>query len=181
MVSITYEDDCLPGKIYLNLHYEGKNPIGVYDRVKGLMKKVWEVESKDWWERLFRYDKTDGGFHITMFIEKGLDLQTTLYIEIQMQGNQPLDGSDGWVDINFGGVLKTRFGGNSVLADMRNPIYRLLVRLYNLWFYDDRRRWYIKHWCNEKLYDFRRYLQEALNIRPEQGESLLEQQEVKVL
>jgi hypothetical protein len=181
MGKITFEDDCLPGKIYLNLHYVGKNPFSVYDRIKGLMKFVWEVESKDWWERVFRYDKTDGSFHTTMFIERALDTVSTLTIEIQMQGVEPLDGSEGWVDINFGGVIKTTFGGSSVLADMNNPMYRLMVRLYRLWFYDEQRRFYLKHWCNEKLYQFRRYLQEALNIRPEQGESLLEQQEVKVL
>ena len=181
MAKITYEDDCLPGKIYLNLHYSGKNPFGVYDRIKELMKKVWEVESKDWWERLFRYDATDGGFQATMFIEKGLDSFSTLYIEIQLQGIQPPDGSEGFVDINMGGVIKTGFGGKNALADFNNPFYKLMVRLYRLWFYDDQRRFYIRYWCVDKLYQFRRYLQEAMNIRPEQGESVLEHQEVKLL
>ncbi|OGI15196.1 hypothetical protein A3K63_03655 [Candidatus Micrarchaeota archaeon RBG_16_49_10] len=182
MTSVTYEDDCLPNKIYLNIHYTGKGAfIAVYDRMKETMKKVWEVESKDWWERLFRYDTPDGSFQATMFVDKTLDRFSKLVIEVQMQGLQPLDGSDGFVDINFGGVIKTTFGGNSVIENFDNPIYRLTVRLYRLWFYDKQRRSYLKIWCDKKLLEFKRTVQEILNIRPDQGESLLEQQEANLI
>lgn len=167
MVAIVIESDCLAPERQIIIHYKGPDPFKAYLRLRRAMRDIWEVEAKDYWERDFRYDETDGKFFVKAYVNKGLDRFTEIYPEIVMQGVHPLKpNEDGTVEIRISGTLKTTIGGRSILTDMKNPFFRLMALTYVRYFYRDQIRFYLREWCYNRLQRLKRFYQELLNIAP---------------
>ena len=167
MASVTIQDDCLAPEGYMTLKYNGPIPFKAYYVTITFMRKIWEVEAKDYWEREFRWDNTSDprSFFVKAYVHKGIDRFTSVTIEVILEGKQPADSNKpGSLLIKIGGVLTTKFGGGSVLQDARNPIYAGLIWLYNHLFYRKQRRDYLEIWCKRRLYELKRMYQEFLGI-----------------
>ena len=163
------EDDCLVPEGQFVLRYKGPNPFRAVQKTSEFLRKIWEVEAKDYWERQFRYnpDEDPRGFYLNAYVKKGLDRFTSVVIEVIIQGKQPSDpNKEGNVEIKIGGVLKTRFGGNSMIDDIKNPFVRSFFWLYDRYFHKKQRRSYLEFWCRIKLNQLKRSYQELLGITP---------------
>jgi len=171
MASIKLEDDCLAPNMQVVIRFEGPNPYAIYPKIKSLMKDIWEVESIAYWEREFRWDASSDPreFVIRCYIDKGLDRFTRVLIEVFIQGWQPADPTKtGKVEIRIGGVLRTTFGGNTVLDDAKNPLFKMFFWAYNKYFYSNQRRYYIREWCYNRIQILKGEIQKILNIAPPQ-------------
>jgi hypothetical protein len=169
MAVIKIEDDCLAPDMQIVLRYTGPNPFGVYDKIKRLMKDIWEVEAIGFWEREFRWDATDGGFLIKCYIDRGIDRFTRVLIEVFLQGSQPSDpNKEGNLEIRIGGYLTSTFGGATIFDDARNPLFKLLFYIYYRYFYKYQRSFYLKEWCYNRIQKLKREIQKLLNILPPQ-------------
>ena len=169
MTKLLIEDDCLAPDTPIKIHYKGPNPFRAYSKTITFLRKIWEIEAKDYWERQFRYnpDEDPRGFYVTAYVNKGLDRFTRIIVEVVMQGAQPSDPTkEGWIEIKIGGVLKTEYGGNTIFEDIRNPITRFLYWLYDKVYYQDRRKYYLKEWCYKRLHELKERYQELLGILP---------------
>ncbi|NCO96688.1 MAG: hypothetical protein COZ04_03835 [Candidatus Aenigmarchaeota archaeon CG_4_10_14_3_um_filter_37_21] len=169
MAKITMEDDCLVPEGQLIIKFSGPNPFRAVQGTAKFLRKVWEVEAKDYWERDFRYnpDEDPRGFFLTSYIKKTLDGFTSVIIETIIQGKQPSDpNKEGWCEIKIGGVLKTSFGGSTIFQDTKNPIVRSFYWFYDKYFHRMQRMKYLDYWCRHKLGELKRLYQEALEITP---------------
>lgn len=153
MVSLLMEDDCLAPRHYLELEYNGPNPFKVYMASKPILRKIFEVETKDLWERDFRWDIAGDPhtFYIKIYIDKSLDRFTSMSVEIIFQGWQPSDPNKvGKVKIKLGGVIKTRFPQNTYFQ--RSLFYRWFIWFYTRYFYNETRRNHLlkcRRWIEE--------------------------------
>lgn len=169
MVAIIMEDDCLVPESTIVIRYNGPRPFIAYQKVRDFLRDIWEVEAKDYWEREFRWDNSADprDFFVKSYVVKGLDRFTRVIIEVVMQGIQPSDlEKPGRIEIKLSGVIKTNLGGNTVLDDARNPLYRAIAWMYLRYFYWKQRRFYLEEWCYNRLQRLKRMYQELLKITP---------------
>ena len=170
MAKIFMQDDCLDPEYYLTIKYSGLKPIEAYHHTITYLREIWEVEAKDYWEREFRWDVTSEPrtFFVKAFVDKELDNKTAVTIEVIMTGTQPSDLSrPGKIEIKMSGVMRTTFGGNSILEDARNPFYKSFIWMYNHFFYRKQRRNYLNVWCKRNLNRLKKRYENLLNIIPE--------------
>jgi len=160
----TFEDDCLAPAGRIKIEYRGKNPFGMVQKSKAILQRIFEVESKDYWERDFRWDITGDprSFFVRTYVNKGIDARSGILAEVVFQGNQPADpNKDGSLVIYIGAKLKTEF--NLVTKFQQLPFYRGLIRFYNFIFYNKIRRGYLVI-CNEWLARVNREFRANLNL-----------------
>lgn len=171
MTTIKLEEDCLVPDTQIVLRYKGPNPYSVYPQIKRLMRNIWEIEAIGFWEREFRWDNSGDprGFLVKCYVERGIDRFSRVLIEVFIQGNQPSDPTQpGNMEIRIGGVLRSNFGGTSVLDDARNPIFKIFFWFYHKYFYQHQRRYYIREWCYNRINKLKTEIQHILNIIPPQ-------------
>lgn len=176
MATWKIEDDCLaPGNKY-RVDYIGPNPFRVANAIKGILRRVMEVETKDVWERDFRWDTTGDprGFYNRWYVLKPRDAYAKIFIEVTLQGLQPTDpNKDGKLVILIGGRVRTDFMLDT--AFKKSPIYSGRTRLggfaeiggllwfWNRIFYNDIRRGHI-YWCTSKVDEIWRDLRGLLKM-----------------
>jgi hypothetical protein len=175
--TLRIEDECLVPYPKLTINYTGPNPFRVCKEIRMIMIKIFEIEPKDVWERDFRWDISTEphAFFVRVYADKPLDVRTSIFAEVTIQGVQPSDPKkDGKVTILIGGKLRTLYPLDS--AFKRSPIYSGITRLgglaevggllwlYHRIFYEDIRRDYIKYQCNRRLETLWRELRTILEI-----------------
>jgi len=149
MAKWTFEDDCLVPQGKIKIQYRGKNPFGIVQKAGGILRRIFEIEAKDFWERDFRWDISGEpkSFFVRNYVNKAIDLRSTILMEITFQGIQPSDpNKEGALIINMGATLTTQFELKGKIQLM--PFYRGLLRLYNFAFYNKVRRKYLVM-CND--------------------------------
>jgi hypothetical protein len=164
MVKWTFEDDCLAPQGRIKIEYRGKNPFGIVQKAGGILRRIFEVEAKDFWERDFRWDSSSDprSFFVRNYLKKGIDFRSSVLAEIVFQGNQPADPEkEGVVVIYIGAQLTTEY--NLVTRIQKLPFYRGLLRIYNFAFYNKVRRNYLVL-CNDWLARVNREFRLALNL-----------------
>lgn len=167
MAVIKIEDDCLSPDLQIVIRFTGPNPFGVLEKIKRLMRAIWEIEAIGFWEREFRWDATDGSFLMKWYIDRGIDKYTRVLIEVFIQGVQPSDPTqDGKAEIRIGGYLTSTFGGTSIIDDARNPIFKFFFIIFYRYFYKHQRSFYLKEWCYNRIQKLKREIQKNLNILP---------------
>lgn len=167
MAQIVIENDCLTPEPIIRLTYNGPNPIKAYHLTRDFLRKIWEVEAKDYWEREFRWDNSSDPheFVCKAYVDKKLDRFTDIIVEVMMQGFQPDDPKkSGTVEIKITGYLKSIFGGRNILEDARNPIFVAIHWIYFRYFYQNQLKSYLNFWCRIKLNELKRKYQEILGI-----------------
>jgi len=164
MVKWTFEDDCLAPQGKIKIEYRGKNPFGIAQKAGGILRRIFEVEAKDFWERDFRWDSSSDprSFFVRNYVNKGIDFRSSVLAEIIFQGTQPVDSNkEGALIISIGARLKTEY--NLVGRIQNLPFYRGLLRIYNFAFYNKVRRKYLVL-CNDWLERVNREFRLALNL-----------------
>jgi hypothetical protein len=124
-----------------------------------MLERIFDVGAKDIWERDYRWDSTSDprSFFIRLYVKKGLDQRSDLFIEIIFQGQQPSDSSkDGKMTVTINGRLTTEY-------EIKMPIYKTIWQLYNYFFYNKVRRGYLKL-CNEWIEKLWKEFRSFLNI-----------------
>jgi hypothetical protein len=164
MPAWVFEDDCAAPERRTKIDYTGPNPFKVCLIIRSLLEKIYEVEAVDLWERDFRWDTTSDprGFFMRMYVSKGVDAHTRMFIEVVIQGAQPSDPTkNGKVTIYINGKLRTAYELDTVFK--RLPIYKAIRWLYNMIFYSEVRRGYIRL-CNQLNEQLGREIREALGM-----------------
>ena len=149
MPKLMMQDDCFGPYGKTELKFKGLNPLNIYRKTTGIVMEIFELEEKDVWERDFRWDTTDEprGFYIRIIANKGMDIHSTMRVEITFQGKQPSDPTkEGQMTIGFYARMNTSFEMNTWFRKL--PIYYGFLRLYNFLFYNQARRTYLKY-CRE--------------------------------
>ena len=165
MAKTVAEDDCLAPRLYHEIVYTGPNPLKVYGAIKGILKKTLYVETKDIWEREFRWmpDSDPAEFFIRIFTKKDLDTWSEVTVEVIMHGWQPLTpNKKGSIRVRIGGILSTKIPDETFIQ--RTPIYRALVWLYLFYFYFKTRRESHLQWCKDKLDTLRDEVEKILKV-----------------
>jgi hypothetical protein len=165
MPSWILEDDCLAPSAKLTVNYGGPNPFVICQKIRDTLRTVFEIESKDYWERDFRWDNSSEPrtFYMRACARKGIDARTELFVEVVMQGEQPSDPTKhGTVTVTINGRMKTEYELNS--AFKQTPIYRGFLWIYNKFFYYDVRRDWLKKKCTDKLESTWRAVRSILNM-----------------
>jgi hypothetical protein len=146
-----FEDDCLAPERRLRIDYIGPNPFKACQIIGKTLKKIFELGATDLWERDFRWDITSDPrtFYMRVYANKDIDQYTKMFIEVTIQGEQPVDEKkNGKMTIFIGGRLRTEYELNT--AFKRSPLYKGLRWLYHMYFYSDVRRKYLVL-CNELI------------------------------
>jgi len=165
MVTWKLEDDCLAPRAALDITFQGKNPFLVYKNAKEILRKIFEVEMIDYWERDFRWDVSSDPreFFVRIYVNKGVDARTKILAEVVMQGAQPSDlNKDGKVRILINAKLITKFELNSVIQ--KSPIYKGMLWLYTKIFYGNVRRGYFRL-CEDYLIRIQNDFKDVLNMQ----------------
>jgi hypothetical protein len=151
MVIWRIEDDCIAKSSKITLNYNGPNPFSIYQRVKNIIKLVMLVKGEDIWERDFRWTNIGDpkSFFIRLYVSKKLDLRTSMLFELVFQGSQPSDpNKNGNLTLSISARLITDYKLES--AFQQSILYRNLLRLYHLLFYNEVRRSFLNN-CGEYI------------------------------
>ena len=169
MVKLVIEDDCLAPSPYMEIKYKGPNPFRVYPLTPGILKNIFVIRGKDIWEREFRWDITGDprGFYVHIIVKKTLDAYTKIFAEIMMMGKQPTDPTkEGEILIRIGGKIHTKFGGNTIFSNPKNPLYKLFLALYYPLYYAKIRRMFLMR-CQEYLMKLKKTYMQILGLKEE--------------
>ncbi|MBI2173418.1 MAG: hypothetical protein HYT73_04420 [Candidatus Aenigmarchaeota archaeon] len=160
MATINIVDDILAPADTIKLHYEGKNTFRVFDMVRGLLRDVMKISSKDILETDARWDVfADPRAFYGMWMGKRKEDQWTMtYIRIIMQGEMDMKTRLGWLDVRLKGTVETKY-------QWTNFIQRGFWWTYNRTFYYKQRRMYLE-FAKDNVYTIRRKMQQALGIAP---------------
>lgn len=156
------EDDCLAPEAKYRIDYVGPQPFKVVTELKETLRQTLAKETKDVWERDFRWDVTGDPrtFYTRYMVSEGWDDNTRILWELTLQGFQPIDPTkDGKIIIFVGGVVTTEWKLDSSFK--KTPMYNGKIKIFGkyemgglLWvyhrlFYNEVRRMAI-HKCAEK-------------------------------
>jgi hypothetical protein len=170
------EDDCMASRPRYRVEYVGPNPFRVVTALKEVFKQVLGADTKDIFERDFRWDITSDprGFYTRYVVAIGRDANTQLLFEVSMQGFQPADpNKDGKIVMNIGGRAITEWDIDSPFK--RTALYSGvkkmgglvevggLLWIYHKLFYGDVRRGHMR-WCSEKCEEIWIRLRRVLNL-----------------
>jgi hypothetical protein len=139
MPKLEFVDDLFAPSDAIVINYSGSNPFRVAQIIKPLMEKIVQVESKDTFERVFKWDITEDprSFYDFWHCVKEEDKWTGVLIKVTIQGKQHSQTKKGNVRIEITGFLQTRF-------DYNNIFQQIFWTFYNKTFYYKRRRQYLE-------------------------------------
>ena len=170
------EDDCLAPEAKTRIDYVGPEPFRIVSEMKETLRQTLGKETKDVWERDFRWDITDDPrmFYTRYMVSERPDANSMILWEVTVQGFQPADpAKNGKVVILVGGVVMTDWDLDS--AFKKTPLYNGKIKIFGryemgglLWvyhrlFYNDVRRVLI-HKCAEKCEELVLAMRRTLKI-----------------
>lgn len=170
------EDDCLTPEARYRIDYIGPEPFKIVSEMKETLRQTLGKETKDVWERDFRWDITGDprAFYMRWMVSEKSDANTMILWEVTVQGLQPADSTkNGKAVIFIGGVVMTNWELNS--AFKKTPLYNGKIKIFGkyemgglLWvyhrlFYNDVRRVSI-HKCAEKCEELFLMMRRTLKI-----------------
>lgn len=169
MATIYMEEECLAPKTHLEVNYKGPDPFKAYKACVGIVRRIFEVETKDVWEREFRWDFSGDPreFLAKIFVVKGLDKFTKLIVEVFIHGHQPSNPNGvGDVKIKISGVLRITWPEKTFFH--KTPIYKGLMWLYFQHFYKDVHKMYLEL-CRRNLERVKEAFLQLLKIAPQEA------------
>ncbi|MBI2579843.1 MAG: hypothetical protein HYW27_03000 [Candidatus Aenigmarchaeota archaeon] len=161
MPKIKIYDDIQAPADTTKFHFEGRNPFRVFDMVRGLLRDVMKISSKDILETDVRWDvfADPRAFYGMWMGKRKEDRWTMTNIRIILQGEISMKTRAGWLDARFKGTVDTEY-------EYHNFIQKGFWWQYNRFFYYGQRRKYIDY-ANDNIRDIRRKMMEALGIAPD--------------
>lgn len=142
---LTVTDDCfVPGRS-LKIIYRGPNPATVASKLTSTFQPFFRISSAGWGEPLFRWDTSGDpvGFFIKWWVKKSFSSYSTMWLYIQLQGDENTQTKQGKFTLEFMPALQTSMPENWLL--------RGLFMFYNYLFYDKQRQDYIRECKNMAL------------------------------
>ncbi len=119
---------------FIPLEFKVVNPFGkLRSSIEGIVKGVLEIPSAKFWEKVIKWDTTDGSFMGEWQAWKDADSWTKMKIKIVAYGSQDLKTKQGSVYIKFFGWVETKF-------EYSNEVQKSLWWMYKFIFYDRRLR-----------------------------------------
>lgn len=158
MPSISIVDDILAPQDKIVLTFSGENPFSVCKIIRPLLQRVLQVESKDTYERVFKWDSTVNprSFYNIWTTNKEEDRWTVYAIKIVIQGTEDINTKKGSVTIELSGWLRTTY-------EYSNFLQRALWLFYNrVFYYKNRREYMIRG--KEYLFKLRDEIMETLKM-----------------
>ena len=139
MAKIMISDDIFSPNESIIINYTGSNTFRVCQIVRPLMEKIMQVESKDIFERVFKWDILEENRAFVNFwtTKKEEDKWTGVLIKFVIQGRQHAQTKKGNVRIEISGYLETSY-------EYSNPFQLAFWKVYNKMFYYKRRRQYLE-------------------------------------
>jgi hypothetical protein len=158
MAKIRFIDDILAPIDTMKMHYEGKNPFRIFDMVRGLLRDIMKISSKDILETDVRWDifADPRDFYGMWMGKRNEDRWTQTQIRIIIQGQMEMKTRMGWADIRFKGTVNTEY-------EYTNFIQRAFWWSYNRFFYYNQRRMYLDY-AKDNIFDIKKQMQIALGI-----------------
>ncbi len=154
-------DDLLAPREEIVLRYSGSEPFKIYSAIPDLAETVLEIEAKDVWEDIFKWDITGGDmrwFYGVLTCEKKFDNWSKFVLKFRVVGEQHAKTKEGWAELVMSGWLVTSFNYSNFL---QRAFWLLFSRTF---YYETRRRYY--NIARDYLFEMRRALMEALNLTP---------------
>lgn len=139
MPKVSMVDDIFSPDDKITLNYAGSNPFRVCQIIRPLFEKVMQVEGKDTFERIFKWDITEDprSFYNMWTVLKEEDRWTKVIGKAVIQGKQHTKTKSGNVRIEISGYVETTY-------DYNNFLQRIFWAIYNNFFYHKRRRQYME-------------------------------------
>lgn len=139
MPKLTMVEDLFSPNESIVINFSGSNPFNACQLVKPLMERVMQVESKDTYERVFKWDITADprSFYNFWTTNKEEDKWSKILVKVTIQGKQHTQTKKGNVRIEISGFLETSY-------EYSNPFQKWFWYLYNRMFYFKRRRQYME-------------------------------------
>ena len=140
------------------LNFKGYEPVKVCGMIRSTFESILQVETKDMFERLFKWDITDDprSFYNFWTVNKELDKWSTFVVKVVIQGEQHTKTKMGKIRIEFYGYIETEY-------NYANFLQRALWLLYNRIFYYKERRMYIER-GKEWLFKLRERIMSAIKM-----------------
>jgi len=164
VVKIIEDMDCFSPRRTITLKYTGPDIRKIVNSVRGIIMKGMRITGQHTFLDEYYVDVTDPNkkiFHVFWHGDRDFDMRTEMYGYIRLkQGLIYPDGS-GSVEIEFTPKVITEWDRGSILK--RNPIYKLLLKIYGYTFYDNRRRRYIEE-CKGYAEDMIRRMRDLLKL-----------------
>lgn len=158
MPKLMLVDDLFTPSDAIVINYSGSNTFKATQIIKPLMEKIVQVESKDTFERIFKWDITNDprAFYDFWHCIKEEDKWTSILIKVTLQGTQHTQTRKGNLRIEMTGFLQTNY-------EYSNSLQKLFWMFYNKTFYYKRRRQYLER-GKEYVYAIRDELYRELKI-----------------
>ena len=139
MPEIIITEDLLSPEDKITTNFTGQNPLRICQNMKLLFEKVMQVEGKDTFERVFKWDMLEeprSFFNLWTALREE-DLWTKIIGKAVLQGKQNSKTKAGTIKIEISGYLETKF-------EYSNFLQKAFWLAYNYMFYWKRRRQYME-------------------------------------
>lgn len=139
MPSLEIVDDVLAPDEAIVITYKGDNPMKVCKMIRDWLRRVFMVETKDIYERIFKVSKVEEprGFYNMWHVEKSEDKWTKVFCKVVIDGYQDTKTKKGKVRIEITAWIRTKY-------TYSNFLQRAFWLIFNRILYYKRRRAYIE-------------------------------------
>ena len=164
ITKIVEETDCFSPRPRISLTYSGPNIRAIVRKAPEIIRNAMRITGlltyiDEYYCSIF--DPNEIVFHIHWYGERSLDMRNKMYGWLRLkQGLIRPDGS-GSVVIEFFAKVVTEWDRRTILQ--RNPIYSLLISIYNYVYYNEIRRGFVSQ-CREFEENMIRMMKEFLKL-----------------
>jgi len=164
ITTVIEELDCFAPRRVITIEYSGPNIREVARRAPRILREGMMITGTRTYIDDYYVDVTDPNnivFHIFWHGTRDMDGRTEMFGWIRLKHGVIHPDGTGSVRIEFYAKLITKWERDSILQ--RNPIYSLLMKIYNYIYYDEQRRKYVDQ-CKEYEQEMIRRMKETLKL-----------------
>jgi hypothetical protein len=149
-ITAIYEDiDCFTPRPRITIKYSGPNIRAIVKKAPEILRDGMRITGlKTYIDQYFCYaiDPNNIGFHIHWHGERDLDFRSKMFGWIRLKHGAVNPDGSGSVFIEFYSKVVTKWDRTTIFK--RNPLYTLLLKIYNYVYYDEQRRKFVQQ-CHE--------------------------------
>ena len=164
VTKIVEQIDCFSPRPRVIINYSGPKIRDIVKKAPGIIMRGMRITGLSTFiDEYFcsTYDPNEVYFHIHWHGERKLDFRSKMYGWIRLKGGIVHPDGSGSVQIEFFAKVTTEWDKSTILK--RNPLYTLLLKIYNYGYYDEIRRGYVRQ-CKEFEENMIRMMKEFLKL-----------------
>jgi hypothetical protein len=164
VTKIVEELDCFTPRRFITIEYSGQNVREVARQAPRILRRGMMITGTRVFIDDYYVDVTDPNnivFHIFWHGYREFDDKSKMWGWVRLKHGVVHPDGTGSVRIEFYSKLVTTWDRGSILQ--RNPIYALLMKIYQYIYYDEQRRKYVDQ-CKEYTEDMIRRMKEMLKL-----------------